>query len=482
MAGVSDSLNALGFDVSGSSRRSLLASPSAPSSRRTLGTAPALLGSGSLYTPAAASAEEKVVLDVGTYTLRAGFSGDAQPLHREELFGAFGTARGTYLQRAVGRQHGLLACLAEDEGGQDVLERGLAEHLRHLYRTQLLVDAKAKKVAIVESPMLPAPVKRALARVLLGNLRVPQLSFYPAPVAALVTCGRTTGLVVDCGHRSTTVAPVYDSRPLVPYIVATPLAGHSVHQAVRALVTQFGVVEPARGRPSLALRDFPQPGSAEEVLDDSVVRHIATKLLYASPRPPPPPSKQAGASEACHLAAESFGHELVEWFHANSTASSGDGITRITLPTKAYGPLVLAVPSWIRERAVEVLLAGDKTADHTGIVDALIACISKVPMDTRRELIASILVTGGVADIPNFSARLLHDLKLKLASMPRWAGLARDAALADRSGAGANASLFAASDRPWIGASLAVAAKIGGIDIRRDEFDESPTALLSRLD
>ncbi|KAJ1904240.1 hypothetical protein LPJ81_002611 [Coemansia sp. IMI 209127] len=471
MAGVSDSLNTLGFDVSGS-RRSLLASPSTPSSRRTLGTAPGLFGSGSLYSPSSASAEEKVVLDIGTYTLRVGFSGDAQPLHTEELFGAFGTARDTYLQRAVGRQHGLLP--SEAEGGQDVLERGLVEHLRHVYRTQLLVDAKAKKVAIVESPMLPAPVKRALARVLLGNLRVPQLSFYPAPVVALVTCGRTTGLVVDCGHRVTTVTPVYDSRPLVPYMVATPLAGHSVHRAVRALVSQFGVVEPARGRPSVALRDFLQSENADDLLDHSVVRHIVTKLLYASPLPPPPPSKLSGDFDACHLAADSVGHELVEWFRANSTATSNGGITRITLPTEAYGPLVLSVPSWIRERAVEVLLAGDKTTDHMGIVDSIIACISKTPMDTRRALVASILVTGGVGDIPNFSPRLLQDLKLKLASMARWAALARDAALADRSGPGANGSLFAASDRPWIGTSLAVAAKIGGIDIRRDEFDESP--------
>ncbi|KAJ1663287.1 hypothetical protein IW140_005137 [Coemansia sp. RSA 1813] len=481
MTGVSDSLNTLGLDVASGNRRSFLDTPSTPSGRRTLGASAGLFTSGSVYSSSSASAEEKVVLDLGTYTLRAGFSGDAHPLHKEDLYGTYGTESDTYLQRPVVQRHGLLpkAHASEESEQMDaLLECALLEHLRHVYRDHLLVDAKTKKVAIVESPMLPAPVKRTLTRVLLGNLRVPQVSFFPAPVLALMTCGRTTGLVVDCGHRVTTVTPVYDSRPLHSYTVATPLAGQSVHDTVRALVRRFAVIESLRDSPPVALSKFARSDNIDSILTDAVVRHIVTKLLYASPVTPPP--HILAMLDGCRLDTDSLDRELVEWFQANASGPADQRDTRFALTTDVHDMRgVLAMPSWIRERSAEVLLAGDKTADHMGTIDALIACIAKTPVDTRRALVRSILVTGGVANMPNFSARVLQDLRLRLESMPRWRALAKDAALAD---CGSNGSLFAAADRPWIGASLAVAAKIGGVDVRRDEFDESPSELLSRLD
>ena len=98
--------------------------------------------------------------------------------------------------------------------------------------SKLLVDPKARKVVVVEHPLLPLCVKNMFAKVLFQNLqvrrllpnvfnstnliqKVPSLSFAPSHVLALLASGRITGLVLDCGHLETTVLPVCPSSTSV---------------------------------------------------------------------------------------------------------------------------------------------------------------------------------------------------------------------------------------------------------------------------
>ena len=89
----------------------------------------------------------------------------------------------------------------------------------------LMVDPKSRKVIIIESPLLPMLVKDRMARALFDNLmvettlkadlitthhvmQVPSISFTPGSLLALASCGRSSGLVVDCGWLETTITPV----------------------------------------------------------------------------------------------------------------------------------------------------------------------------------------------------------------------------------------------------------------------------------
>ncbi|KAJ1944682.1 hypothetical protein GGF37_002076 [Kickxella alabastrina] len=447
--------------------------------RRTLGSLSSGISASLLY---GTSAEEKVVLDIGSYTLRAGFSGDNSPLHTTELFSKFTIVGPT--KRLAGRSRGLFDSRI---GSEEVLEALLLEQVREVYRRHLLIDSKSRKVAVVEGALLPVQVKRALARVLMGNLRVPQVTFYPSSVVALMTCGAMAGLVVDCGHRSTTVMPVYDCRPLTTYMVSTPMGGNTLFKNLRELLLRFGRFRPfsANEAGSIAVDD--------DVLSDEIVHLLKTKLLYASPVGIP----QSFGRPPTELGVGLVGDDLVGWFESSMTASSE--FTRMTVDSSKHGRGVLEFPSWIRERAAEVLFAGDATQDHQGIVESLARCIGRAPVDTRRALVSKILVVGGVADMPNLRVRLLHDLVSRLRQNPKWSALADIAALAEErngseshsssvnssnsniskgrsvgsgpSPSAANGTAFASSNRCWIGASLAAAAKIGGIDIKAEEFD-----------
>ncbi|PIA17518.1 actin-like ATPase domain-containing protein [Coemansia reversa NRRL 1564] len=433
------------LSILGSSRSAL---------QRPLSTAGSGISSSLLY---GVSAEEKVVLDMGSFTLRAGFSNDSAPLHTCELFGEFKAVGPS--SRRKGQIHGLLdPSVATDEETLDAL---LLEQLREVYRTHLLLDPKSRKVAIAEGALLPIQIKRALARVLLGNLRVPQLSFYPSSVAGLMTCGATSGLVIDCGHRSTSVIPIYDCRPLTAYMTYTPMGGYALFKNLRGLLKKFGRFQPF----DKTLTDQPVD---DHMLDDQLCYHLLNNLLYASPLSLPATKLTEASNKG--LGVGKVSQEIAEWFESSVTASSP--VTRMDVESLQHGHGALLFPSWIRERTVEVLLMGDGAQEHPGLVETVVQCIKRAPVDTRRELVKHILVVGGVADMPNIRMRMLQDLIARLQRDSRWAALANDVALAEeRLTKDTNGSVFRPSERCWIGVSLAVAAKIGGLDIRRDEFD-----------
>ncbi|KAJ2839953.1 hypothetical protein FBU31_000597 [Coemansia sp. 'formosensis'] len=242
---------------------------------------------------------------------------------------------------------------------------------------------------------------------LLGNQRVPQVSFYPGSVAALMTSGSVlAGLVIDCGHRVASVTPVYDACVLPPYATSTPLAGAALFANVCGLLQNHTRLAPASSSDDVDCQ-------GDDALSDSVVAHVMTQPLLTAMIP------------------------------------------RLTIDMGRYGHGHLPFPSWVREH----------TADHQSIPDPVVQCVGCVPINIRRALVTNVLVIGSIADLPGFSHRLLHDIVARLRSDRRWLALVADAALVEDS------VVFAPSDQAWVGTSLAVAAKIGTVEVSCEDFD-----------
>lgn len=71
-----------------------------------------------------------------------------------------------------------------------------------------MTDPKARKVILLENPMLPVHVKEIIANTCLALLSVPSLSFACAPLCSLLSLGRITGLVLDVGNLESCLLPV----------------------------------------------------------------------------------------------------------------------------------------------------------------------------------------------------------------------------------------------------------------------------------
>ncbi|PKI82552.1 hypothetical protein MVES_003387 [Malassezia vespertilionis] len=299
---------------------------------------------------AARRAEPQIVLDLGSRVCRAGFSGDAFPrafLDAREL-GA----------KALGREIEALWTLDWMQAAHD---RTLQERHRdlRLCLEYLFADAQATRVLVAHSPLLMEAVRQLFCDVLIGNLGAPRVSFIDTHTLALLATGRMTGLVVDCGYWETVVLPIYAGRPLFECIATTPRAAHRLATCTAALLGQE--------MPAALL---------ERCVTESLVVSAMPTSQFASTLP---------------LDTEAFAAAY------KAQASAPDFALRTKTGT-------LHVPGWIRERAAEVLFdAGDE--DETNVVACTLQSIARLPLDTRREILDAVLLTGGASMLPGFAAR-----------------------------------------------------------------------------
>ncbi|KAF7336759.1 Fungal-specific actin related protein [Mycena venus] len=132
---------------------------------------------------------------------------------------------------------------------REILEVKLETCLRSVFHDSLLTDPKARKVILVEHPLLPLYIKDMMARILFENLQVPSVSFASSHLLSLLAVGRITGLVIDCGHLESVALPIFAARPLFPNLRTTPLAGARLTSHLRALLLLFGTYLPPTNIP-----------------------------------------------------------------------------------------------------------------------------------------------------------------------------------------------------------------------------------------
>lgn len=279
--------------------------------------------------------DERIVMDLGSHTCRAGFSGDVEPRVVMNAAAACGTESLWRLDWEADREH-------------PDLVRTLTRLVRRVYQEHLLVDAKTYCVLLSRHPLGLDAVQRSLCDVLLRTMHVPRVSFIDTHVLATIAAGRTHALVVHVGHLETCVMPVYDARPMPHLLTTTPRGGRRLTYALQNLLAQHNA-------PALCTPD--------------VVEAIQTQALVTA------------AADDDHAD---------DWTH-----------------TTPAGPV--HVPGRLRERVCELFWErGDP--DEDSVPDCVRRCAARLPIDLRRPLLDSVLLTGGVCCIPGFVQRCAAEL------------------------------------------------------------------------
>ncbi|KAL0084081.1 hypothetical protein F4703DRAFT_1858354 [Phycomyces blakesleeanus] len=267
---------------------------------------------------------------------------------------------------------------------------------------------------------------------------------------ALLTTGMTKGLVVDCGHLETNILPLYDMRPLLPYVTTTPLAGRSLGLRLRALLLGHGrYIPPSTLHLSLA----PQNPVPVALLTPDLLEDMKTRVLFCSPVKMPHEEED----------------RLVEY---KNLSIATDLYYPIALPDG--GKANLWIPGWVRERAAEVLFEGDE--DEPSVVYTILDCLLKLQPDLRKHMVGSLLIIGGTSLLPGFHARLKQEL-LQIMKAPTESERKRYSSLLqlwesvkfiespEESG-----RVFMNNVRGWIGGSLMGSLKLSGEEMSREKF------------
>ncbi|KAH0585318.1 hypothetical protein H2248_008559 [Termitomyces sp. 'cryptogamus'] len=487
--------------------------------------------------------EDRVVIDPGSRIWKVGFSGEGRP--RDVFFANKKTGAPLWnLQRATD--------LAERDEEEKLLEISLQTCLRSVFHDSLLTDPKARKVILVEHPLLPLYIKDIIARILFEN-NVPSVSFASSHLLSLFAVGRITGLVLDCGHLESVALPIFTARPLFPQLRTTPLAGARFTSHIRALLLLFGTYLPPPSSLSAAI-NVPAANRAtrvpQEVLSDSVIEEIKTRCCFvgdalgstidtreATPAKDESSEIEVPSSDTTHSESEfshNTGRESLSMSEfsvvssvarvPSSDAPHGEGhlqalatmYVRHSTATDLHMQVVpppsqqtgtgrgtLIIPGWIRERAAEVLFEGGDV-DEASLAEVVLESLLKVPVDLRKALASSILVSGGTTMLPGFIPRLHAEIICSLSppSNPsrepkrlnrplppqydRYASLrplipyfailnnpSPPTPMSDRAKAHAGkAPAFSPATLAWVGGSLAGSLKTGGVEVSRERWDE----------
>ncbi|PPQ64597.1 hypothetical protein CVT26_001995 [Gymnopilus dilepis] len=463
--------------------------------------------------------EDRVVIDAGSRIWKVGFSGEGRP---RDVFYANGPNGPPFwkLTRAMDP--------AERAEEDRMLEARLQKCLRSVFHDSLLADPKARKVILVEHPLLPLYIKEMIAKILFEN--------------------QASAMLFACIFYS---PPIFAARPMFPQIQTTPIAGSRLTSHIRALMLMFATYIPPPASLSAA-SSVPAANRAtrvpQEVLTDAVIEEIKTRCCFVGNVLGPsseerreetpeaedgsemdiPPSDTGSESS---VASRSMGtprsgtptqdtgtitptiekplgevhlQALANLYKRHSTATD---IHMHVVPPPSQptgtGRGTLIIPGWVRERGAEVLFEGGDV-DESSLAETILDALLKVPRDLRKTLVSSILVSGGTAMLPGFIPRLQAEIVLALnppTTSSRHLGrrgmavpppydkygslrplLPHIAILnnpsppppaSERAGANAGkAPAFSPATLAWVGGSLAGSLKTGGVEVARDKWDD----------
>ncbi|KAF9524875.1 actin-like ATPase domain-containing protein [Crepidotus variabilis] len=398
--------------------------------------------------------EDRVIIDPGSRIWKVGFSGEGRP---RDVFCA-GGLNSTSLWKLKRP-----ADAAERAEEDNLLELRLQDCLRSVFHDSLLADPKARKVILIEHPLLPLYVKEMIARILFEN-QVPSISFASSHLLSLLAVGRITGLVVDSGHLESVALPIFAARPMFPQIQTTPTAGAHFTSHLRALLLMFATYLPP---PASLTAGTSAPAAnratrvPEEVLTDAVVEDIKTRCCFVgsvlgrsnaepkreeTPRPeddlrsemdtPPDsdvsesmydsdnstvaPSIASGSRSQPDIEPSGENHlQAIAKMYKRHSAATDLQMRVLPPPSQRIGTGrgTLIIPGWIRERASEVLFEGGDV-DESSLAELILDTLLKVPRDLRKTMASSLLLTGGTAMLPGFIPRLQEEIIRALSTPP----------------------------------------------------------------
>ncbi|NXI69478.1 ACTL9 protein, partial [Anseranas semipalmata] len=189
-----------------------------------------------------------VVIDMGTKSCRAGFSGHQAPSAEISTLVSHPVAWSAGMEEARSEAFvGDEALLYPDTEIIEVMQNGIiinweaAETLwQHMFEHELRVPPEEHALLITEPLLSPASGRENVAEVAFESLGSPGLFVAPQPVLSTYAHGRTSALVVDMGHVVTHAVPVHDGNSLVHASERTDVTGSCLTWYLMTLLGDMG--------------------------------------------------------------------------------------------------------------------------------------------------------------------------------------------------------------------------------------------------
>lgn len=419
-----------------------------------------------------------LVLDVGTHTVRLGYSGDDTPgVLSPSMYGRCSDGRLVFGEGAlsVPRQGmevlPLFSCTDGSANGNLTMTKdAMIGFLKWAIEDRLQTKGSAHPILLVDSPWWGKDLREALITLLFEDLDAPAVFLGRSPVLAAFSSGKHTGLVVDIGHAGISVTPVFDG-----YVVKTAggnqraLGGEALNSACYSMLAENGLVEPALG--TLAI----------EVTGKAAVPLAAPPQFVRKELPAISPSFRAyqerrvledfkesvlQVSEASLAAETDLAMRPPKYYEFPSGFNRNFGFDRFRLGEILFQPNKYAYAA-VDASGDQIMGSESQQVPTLGLADMIQRAIQSCDVDLRPSVVAAVQLCGGGASIPGLSERLNADLN----RMPTF-GRVR-VQMATSTNERRNAS--------WIGGSIL--ASLNGFHqlwLTRQEFQEHGASYIER--
>lgn len=187
-----------------------------------------------------------IVIDMGTRSCRAGFSGYHSPSAEvSTLVGHCMSSEEARARVVIGEE----ALLYPDTKTTEVMHNGFiinweaAESLwKYLLEHELRVNPEDHALLLTEPLFSPTSSRENMAEVAFEVLGTPGLFVAPQSVLSAYAYGKISALVLDMGHEATRVVPVLEGRSMACNSSQTDVAGRCLTWYLSTLLEDMGQV------------------------------------------------------------------------------------------------------------------------------------------------------------------------------------------------------------------------------------------------
>ena len=208
-----------------------------------------------------------VVIDLGSGTVKVGFSGDDAPRYIEptiegkpikgekksnskDLRDSYVGSQAYKLRDKLDINYPIKKGLVTDWGDplslKDRTEGPIEKLINHCYEDLLKTNLQDPNQPLllsetVSTELTPAKENREkLAEILFEGLGIPSLYISQSPVLSLYSSGRTTGTVIEMGYETCHTAPIFEGFPLYHSMLQLDFGGNDLTTMVLNMLTEQG--------------------------------------------------------------------------------------------------------------------------------------------------------------------------------------------------------------------------------------------------
>jgi len=311
-----------------------------------------------------------VVLDIGSHTTRAGFAGDDAP---RALFPSVIGRPKTFAGMVVGHRDSYVGDEAQAYRGNlkmtSPVKNGIVQNwddyeklLHHTFYNELRIAPEERSVLFSVPVFNPTANEQKISQIMFETFSVPACAGVLSPVLSLYASGRGTGVVVDIGEGMTQIVPLWESAIIDEAIIRVDMGGETMTNYMKKLLTERS------------------PG----FVDMPSARHWAVDKL----------------KQSCALVALDYDAEMQNYATSSSQHMEyqfEDGTSH-----RLSNERIRCGECLFQPKLVDM--------ENMGLSKLVYKSILKSPLDTRKDFLGNIILSGGTTLTPGIAERLSKDV------------------------------------------------------------------------